>query len=93
MELAVVGRFECEAGGVGSWGTSVGVGYDSTGDLRNDSSGGIREDRDCGGGEFSPGETSGRCSLFVECRNMMFLVLSLGIVKSVDGPSGGLGGM
>ena len=49
-----------QQGGVGSWGTLVGAGYESTDDLRNDFSGGIEEvvnggdvdapgPKDCGG--------------------------------------------
>jgi len=36
---------------VGSWGMSVGVGYDSTDDLREDFSGGIEGPGSAGGGD------------------------------------------
>ena len=41
IEFAGEGTFECTAGGVGSWGIFVDVGYGSTDDLRGDFSGGI----------------------------------------------------
>jgi len=56
--LAGDGTFECEAGGVGSWGGSVGVGYESTDDLRDDFSGGIRVVVD-GGDGGAPGPKDG----------------------------------
>ena len=43
MELAGEGTFKCKAGGVGSWGTSVGVGHDSTDDLCDNFSVGTEE--------------------------------------------------
>ena len=42
--------FECDEEGVGSRGTSVGVEYESTDDLRNDFSGGTGEAVDGGDG-------------------------------------------
>jgi hypothetical protein len=35
IEFAGEGTFERDAGGVGSWGGSIGVGYEPTDDLRN----------------------------------------------------------
>ena len=58
IELAGEGTFECEAGGVGSCGPSVGVGYESTDDLRDDFSGGTVEVAD-GGDGGAPGPKDG----------------------------------
>ena len=51
IELAGEGTFEWEAGGVGSWGASVGVVYESTDDLCDDFSEGIKVLAD-GGARF-----------------------------------------
>jgi hypothetical protein len=80
MELAGEGTFECEAGGVGSWGPSVGVGYDSTDDLRDDFSEGIVEVAD-GGDAGAPGPNDGMAV-------GILLVLGLGCA---NGPEEGAG--
>ena len=54
IELAGIGTFEWDMGGVGSWEGSVGVGYESTDNLRNSFSGGTVEDVD--------GEDGGHCA-------------------------------
>jgi hypothetical protein len=77
IELAGEGTFECDAGGVGSWGTSVGVGYDSTDDLRDE---GTEEVVD-GGDGGAPGPKDGIAV-------GILLVLGLGCAK---GPEEGAG--
>ena len=80
IELAGEGTFEWEAGGVGSWGTSVGVGYESTDDLRDDFSEGIKVLADSGdGGALGPNN-----GMAVR----MLLVLGFGCAK---GPEEGAG--
>ena len=46
IELAGEGMSECEAGGLGSWGGSVGVGYESTDDVREVVDGGDGGNKD-----------------------------------------------
>ena len=58
IEFVGEGTFECEAGGVGSWGTSADVGYGSADDLRDDFSGGIEVVAD-GGEVGAPGPKDG----------------------------------
>ena len=80
IELAGEGTFECEAGGVGSCGPSVGVGYESTDDLRDDFSGGTVEVAD-GGDGGAPGPKDGMAV-------GMLLVLGFGCA---NGPEEGAG--
>ena len=80
IEFAGKGTFKCEAGGVGSWGTSVDVGYGSADDLHNDFSGGIGVLEDGGEGS-TPGPKDG---MAVE----MLLVLGFGCA---NGPEEGAG--
>ena len=80
IEFAGKGTFKCKAGGVGSWGTSVDVGYGSADDLHDNFSGwiGVLED----GGECNtPGPKDG---MAVE----MLLVLGFGCA---NGPEEGAG--
>jgi hypothetical protein len=78
--LAGVGTFEWVAGGVGNWGTSVGVGYESTEDLRDDFSVGIKVVAD-GGDGGAPGPNDGMAV-------GMLLVLGFGCA---NGPEEGAG--
>ena len=50
IELAGEGTFEWDAGGEGSWGGSIDVGYGSTDDLHDSFSEGTVEDVDGGDG-------------------------------------------
>ena len=67
--------------GVGSWGTLVGVGFESTDDLRNDFSWGIEEVVN-GGDVGAPGPKDG---MVVE----MLLVLGFGYAKGPEGAGRG----
>ena len=80
IELAGEGTFECEEGGVGSWGGSEGVWYESTDDLRDDFSAGMRVFVD-GGDGGAPGPKDGIAV-------GMLLVLGFGWAK---GPEEGAG--
>ena len=52
------GTFECDTGGVGSWGPSAGVGYDTPDDLHDETSGETVEAADGGDGGV-PGPKDG----------------------------------
>jgi len=80
IEFAGEGTFKCDEGGVGSWRTSVGVGYESTDDPCDDFSGGIEEVVDRGDGG-APGPKDGMAV-------RMLLVLGFGCAK---GPKEGAG--
>jgi len=82
IKFAGEGTFECDEGGVGSWGTSVGVGYESTEDLCDDFSWGIEEVVD-GGDGGAPGPKDGMAV-------GMLLVLGFGCA---NGPEEGAGGV
>jgi hypothetical protein len=58
VELAGEGTFKWDAGGVGSWGGSIGVGYKLTNNLHNSFSEGTVEDVNGGDGGV-PGQKDG----------------------------------